>query len=102
MTPTLIITRPEPAGGSFASRVIASLGRDIPVIYSPAFRIAWLDAVLPQTDNVIFTSQNGVVAAQRLDLPQTATAWCVGDRTAKAATDAMPFRRAAMRRHCCR
>jgi len=85
MAPKLIITRPMDEGRAFANRVEAAMGRKITVIQSPAFRINPLNADLPKTDAVVFTSPNGVAQAERLGVKPGTKAFCVGDRTAQAA-----------------
>lgn len=81
MQPTLIITRPAPDGAKFAARFT-----DVRVVLSPLQRIDPVDAAC-SARGVIFTSANGVAQAERLGLI-SGPAWCVGDRTAQAATDA--------------
>ena len=82
MDPTLIITRPAPAGPGFAAAVLAMLDSPVAVIHAPAFRITPLAAKVPQVAHVIFTSVNGVAAAPAMP---GAMAWCVGQATGRAA-----------------
>ncbi len=85
MTPTLLITRPQPAADSFASAVIAALQEDVPVVISPALQIVPLDpGTIPAPAHVVFTSVHGVAQAVRLGVTKV-PAWCVGDKTAAAA-----------------
>ncbi len=62
----------------------------VPIVISPLIKIEMLQktASIEQYSGLIFTSENGVRAFQHnwqnTDLP----AWCVGDRTAKAASRA--------------
>ena len=81
MQPTLIITRPAPDGAKFAARFTG-----VNVILAPLQRIDPVDANC-SAQGVIFTSTNGVAQAKRLGLT-SGNAWCVGNRTAQAATRA--------------
>lgn len=84
--PKLIVTRPVETGAAFADKVEAACGYEIWRILSPGLKVIPLDAVLPNSiDHVIFTSAQGVAQAQRLNVPFSAHAWCVGRRTAEAA-----------------
>ena len=85
MHPVLVVTRPGGAGLAFADKVMQALGRDLPVILSPAAEIVPLEVAVPEADQVIFTSVHGVAQAARLGIAPGASAWCVGDRTAQAA-----------------
>jgi uroporphyrinogen-III synthase len=85
MTPTLILTRPVAQSESFAAEVAAQWDGTIQIIQSPLIEIVLLPATCDAPDAVIFTSANGVAAAQRLDLPKGLEAWCVGTRTAELA-----------------
>jgi uroporphyrinogen-III synthase len=87
--PTLLITRPEPAGAEFAQSVRAALGRPVRVILSPVMAIEPVEVTLDAMPSaLILTSVNGVEAARRAGLPKGLTAWCVGDRTAETAAAA--------------
>ncbi len=86
--PILLITRPAPAGERFAEAVRA--GPEVTVILAPLQKIAPVaaDPLPEEVTGVVFTSANGVAQAGRFDLPPGLTAWCVGDRTAQAASEA--------------
>ena len=79
--PTVLLTRPQ----AQAERFVQALG-DLPVVISPLMRIEQqpLDVDLTGYRGLVFTSENGVRACPRSALP----AYCVGDRTAKAAREA--------------
>jgi uroporphyrinogen-III synthase len=87
--PTLLLTRPAPQSQRFAAEVQAAFGA-LPVVLSPLMQAEDLHPTLP-TDPiraVILTSETGAEAAGRLNkagavLPKLA--FCVGDRTARAA-----------------
>lgn len=88
--PTLLLTRPEAQSRRFAAAFRARFGADWPIVISPLTEIVELSPDLPAGDwpDVIFTSENAVRAFERLSAGRSATAWCVGDRTAAAATAA--------------
>ena len=85
--PTLLLTRPEAQSRRFAAAFAARFGADWPVVISPLTEIVELSPELPpgHWPDVIFTSENAVRAFQRLDPDRSATAWCVGVRTAAVA-----------------
>ncbi len=88
MTASLIITRPEAQSESFAAEIAARWAGPLNIVISPLLRIIPLTPDIGAVDELIFTSANGVEAAQRLNIPNGLRAWCVGDRTgdlAKAA-----------------
>ena len=64
------------------------MGDELDIILSPALQIVPLPVNIPDVAGLIFTSANGVAQAARLNLPSGLPAWCVGDRTADAATKA--------------
>lgn len=83
----IVVTRPAEQAADFASALIAAHGGPLPLLIAPLMEIAPVHPAAPvgAPDHLIFTSANGVAQAVRLGLPRHATAWCVGDRTAKAA-----------------
>lgn len=85
--PTLLLTRPEAQSLRFAAAFRARFGADWPIVISPLTEIVELSPDLPKGDwtDVIFTSENAVRAFARLTADRSATAWCVGGRTAAAA-----------------
>ena len=83
--PILLLTRPRASSEAFARQFHARFGTDWPVIISPLFEIALLDATIPPADALIFTSQHGVSAFAARDSADGRIAYCVGARTAQAA-----------------
>ena len=85
--PAMLITRPEAQGERFAADVRARLGPDVPILLSPILRIVPRDAALDLRDaaGVILTSENAAVSLSGKRGVSGLTAYCVGDRTAKAA-----------------
>lgn len=85
--PTLLLTRPAEQSRRFAAAFRARFGADWPIVISPLTEIVDLSPDLPEDDwaDVIFTSENAVRAFARLAADRSATAWCVGGRTAAAA-----------------
>ncbi|OIP86487.1 MAG: hypothetical protein AUK37_03110 [Rhodobacterales bacterium CG2_30_65_12] len=83
MTPTLVLTRPE----AQSREIAATLDRSVPVIISPVMQIVAAGRA-PEIANfagVVLTSANALVHAPDL---QGKPAYCVGERTARAARDA--------------
>lgn len=81
LTPQIIVTRPAVQGAAFAQML------GLPVILCPLIKIVSIAVTddLSDAAHVIFTSVNGVAQAERLGVPVTAQAWCVGTKTAQAA-----------------
>lgn len=85
MPPLLIVTRPLETGKVFADQVCKKFG-PVDAVFSPGLKIVPMAAsVAPNVAHLIFTSANGVAQADRLSLPKTAHAWCVGRKTAETA-----------------
>ncbi|MEJ8562125.1 uroporphyrinogen-III synthase [Yoonia sp. GPGPB17] len=82
MTPTVILTRPKAQSASFAAKLRAAWDGPIAIVIAPLIKIVPVDVTCRMPDAVIFTSANGVSAAERLGLPIGLTAWCVGSKTA--------------------
>ena len=87
--PTVLLTRSRPQSLRFAALLRDRLGADLPVLVAPVLDIvtdprAAADA-LAGAGGVIFTSENGVAACARADVPPGLPAFCVGTRTAEAA-----------------
>ncbi len=79
--PTLILTRPLAQSNRFLAQMMGMIGSPFDSIISPVLRIEYLKA--PNLDvyaGVIFTSENGVRAAQ--STARAIPAYCVGSRTA--------------------
>ena len=88
---TVLITRPEGQAHRFAAQLHERFGAAVVSIVTPLLAPAFLEASLPggRFGAVVFTSETGVLAAQRVgaagrDLPKRA--FCVGDHTAQAAS----------------
>lgn len=81
--PTVLVTRPAEAAERFAQAFRARFGAEWPVVISPLTAIAATGAPVPDADVIIFTSERGVVLRGDGRL-----AYCVGARTAAAATAA--------------
>lgn len=90
MPPTVLITRPDPAGTNLANELRTRWGCGVPIVLSPVLRIEWLDQAIEQRNfkTLIFTSRNGVAALSRLNPECEIPAYAVGDATAKAARQA--------------
>jgi len=87
---TLLMTRPRAASERFVARLAPDLRHRLRVIHSPLIRIVFLpDPVSPgDARGVIFTSANGIAAAQAAGVRPAVPAYCVGTATARAARDA--------------
>ncbi len=85
--PTLLMTRPRGAAERFVARLAPGLRNRLQVIYAPLMQIEFLPGPvsLQGVHGVIFTSANGVAAAQAAALSPTLPAYCVGPATAAAA-----------------
>lgn len=85
--PTLLLTRPEAQSRRFAGAFRARFGGDWPVILSPLMEIVPVDPgpIAADCGDVVFTSENAVNELARRSRDRSATAWCVGTRTAAAA-----------------
>ena len=82
MNPILIISRPSPAGQTFADAVARACTVPYRVLHAPALHIVPLAFDMPAVQHVIFTSAHAVM---RSAPGQGLTAWCVGGATAAAA-----------------
>ncbi|KIC20503.1 uroporphyrinogen-III synthase [Leisingera sp. ANG-Vp] len=82
----LLMTRPLAAAESFVAGLPDAECADMQVIYAPLIEIRPANApvLLRDAEAVIFTSANGVAAASR-ETAARLPAFCVGQRTAKAA-----------------
>ncbi len=90
MAPCIIITRPLPQAREFAGALQDASQHPLPILIAPLMQI---DPVSPSGSlglarHLIFTSANAVAQIHRLGVDPSATAWCVGNQTAKAAQDA--------------
>ncbi|KQI73882.1 hypothetical protein AN191_01865 [Loktanella sp. 5RATIMAR09] len=84
----MILTRPEAQSDSFAGEVRACWSGPLEVVISPLLRIVPMAPRIGSVDAVIFTSANGVEAAERLNIPKGVPAWCVGEKTGALAQGA--------------
>ncbi len=82
-TPTIILTRPQQASQQTMNDLATLVPQDA-IRISPLLSIepTGVDVELAEGENVIFTSRNAVEHVPA----QSRIAWCVGDATAKAAT----------------
>lgn len=96
--PAFLLTRPEAQGARFAASLRAGLG-DLRIVTAPLMMPEFLSPAIDQTPAaLIFTSETGVEGWRRLSAPALAgvgRAWCVGNRTARAAEAAGLFARSA-------
>ncbi|PZQ97717.1 MAG: uroporphyrinogen-III synthase [Cereibacter sphaeroides] len=85
--PPFLLTRPAAQNVRFAARLRGRFGEAIRIVQSPLFEPRFLAPEIPDQDfrGVVFTSETGVEAFERLGIPAKGRAWCVGDRTAEAA-----------------
>ncbi|MFN3642673.1 MAG: uroporphyrinogen-III synthase [Gemmobacter sp.] len=90
--PVLLLTRPDPGSSAFAAMAAARFGDRVQVLVAPLMEIAFLDAPLPAAlaaaAGLVFTSAAGVAGLARLAPGLARPAWCVGERTARAAAEA--------------
>jgi uroporphyrinogen-III synthase len=95
--PILLITRPQPAAERFATQVAARFpGRFVPLI-APLIAIRTRPVPAPPAGcaGLIFTSENALNAFVAAHADRSLPAYCVGERTAKAARAAGFSARAA-------
>lgn len=91
--PSFLLTRPAAQGDRFAQALTKRFG-PLDIISSPLIAPEFLSARVPERDwsGLIFTSETGVEGYRRLvaqpSLSAVGRAFCVGDRTAAAATAA--------------
>jgi uroporphyrinogen-III synthase len=90
--PPFLLTRPKAQSDRFAVDLRKCFGADLRIISNPLIAPEFADVPLPDGnfEALIFTSETGVAAFaslrhQRGDMPTVA--YCVGDRTARAATN---------------
>ncbi|AMJ46055.1 uroporphyrinogen-III synthase [Cereibacter sphaeroides] len=88
LVPAVLLTRPEAQGARFAAALAEALG-PVRLVTSPLMVPAFLVPAIPlRPDALIFTSETGVEGYRRLAAPELSDvrrAWCVGNRTARAA-----------------
>lgn len=88
-TPVIVLTRPASQSQRFA-REVKSVVPKAQVVITPLMSTRFSQPALPDLpfQAVIFSSETAVQAAVGLGVPLPTTAFCVGDRTAQAATRA--------------
>ena len=86
----VLVTRPQAEAEAFAAALTSRFGSAVRPVVAPllAPRIVQPDIPDRRYSAVVFTSAQAVAAAQHLGLELPALAWCVGQRTARAAADA--------------
>ncbi len=89
MTPTILITRPEPSGAAFAKQLQKAIGAKAKVILSPVLQIEPCGELpdLAPICHLVFSSRHGVEAFARLSDRRDISAYAVGDATAQAGRD---------------
>ncbi len=87
MTIAVLITRPDPSGLELADQLRNRWGCGIEMIVSPVTEIVFLDELpdLEDSQSLIFTSQNGVVAFTRLSDRRDIPCYAVGPATSEHA-----------------
>lgn len=89
MKPHIVLTRPVAQSRRFAADLSQALGEAAGITESPLLQINPLDfGPVSDASDVIFTSENGVVGFVAGAAVGARRAFCVGDRTAKAAREA--------------
>ncbi|MEZ5777048.1 MAG: uroporphyrinogen-III synthase [Paracoccaceae bacterium] len=85
--PTLLLTRPEAQSQRFAQQFERRFGSGWPVVISPLIEIRLLpfDPLPEETGDLVFTSENAVLAFAEQCPAEGRRAWCVGSRTAEVA-----------------
>lgn len=86
----VLLTRPRTEAEAFANALVARFGARLRPIVTPLIAPRYLAPHLPAAGHaaVVFTSAHAVEGARRLGLDLPRRAWCVGRRTAEAATTA--------------
>lgn len=87
MTPVMIVTRPAAQGTGFAKAVQSAWSGSLRVLHAPliVIRPVPVEVDFRNITDVIFTSANGVAAAQDLAISPGLRGWCVGQKTATRA-----------------
>ncbi|WP_246139530.1 uroporphyrinogen-III synthase [Falsiphaeobacter marinintestinus] len=85
--PRLLMTRPRADSDRFIAELDQATRDGLDVIYSPLIDIVPIDCSVDMSDvrGVIFTSLNGVEAAQTLGIDPVVPCYCVGARTTEKA-----------------
>ncbi|MBL9073703.1 uroporphyrinogen-III synthase [Tabrizicola sp.] len=82
------MTRARADGEAFAAALTARFGGKVRPVVAPLIAPRFLTPVIPDRDYaaVVFTSAQAVEAARRLGISLPSLAWCVGRKTAAAAS----------------
>jgi len=91
MKPVVLITRPIDGSLRFTAALRVACGADAEVVISPLLEVRLLtpEVHIPPRASLVFTSDAGVAAARGvISSPAGVHAFCVGDRTAEAASQA--------------
>ncbi len=88
--PLIVLTRPQAQSERFAQMCHEALGAEQQIILSPLLNIEVLpfETLDTRYQGLIFTSENGVRAFAQTKGYRDIPAYCVGERTAKAAREA--------------
>lgn len=86
----VLLTRPRAESEGFAAALTARFGDRLRPAISPLIAPRYLTPEIPAGNHVavVFTSAHGVEGARRLGVELPRVAWCVGRKTAAAATAA--------------
>lgn len=89
MTPTILITRPEPSGAAFAKQLQKVIGPASKIVLSPVLKIEPCGTLpdLAAVRHLVFSSRHGVQAFARHSNRRDIPAYAVGEATAKACRD---------------
>lgn len=89
MTPTILITRPEPSGAAFAKEVQKVIGTKAKLILSPVMQIEPCGELpdLTPIRHLVFSSRHAVEAFARRTDRRDIPAYAVGEATAQAGRD---------------
>lgn len=89
MTPTILITRPEPSGAAFAKQLEKVIGPASKIVLSPVLQIEPCGTLpdLSEVRQLVFSSRHGVEAFARHSDRRDIPAYAVGEATAKAGRD---------------
>lgn len=87
MKPVVAITRPIESAQGFFEELRLNCGSEFEAVISPSYKIEFSHKQerLCEFEHLIFTSMNGVRAANAMQLRCEGNAWCVGDETSKLA-----------------
>jgi uroporphyrinogen-III synthase len=86
----ILLTRPAAQAQEFAAQITARFGPAAQCVISPVLEMVTLSPEIDFTAyaGLVFTSQNGVAAYRQIGGPSGLPAYCVGDKTTRAAQEA--------------